>query len=276
MADTGQQSSSEVDPRRRVAQRYMESARAELAAKEAEGPALRRGSESHDRGNSAAGLLPSLSASTFVHAILLAIAVTLAALAMVWCYVLLDSVFVAGRVVTLPTAVLVFGALSYGSAFYLGVVETTSHGFTSPDDTLRGSWQDWFWLLPATLGIVAAAAGIGWLLSLPFPGARWEVIGVATALLYPIMQLSMLETGSALAPFSLAVIRTLGTRPLAWITFYAMTWMVFALVALVARVAWRDPPYATMVVMGPVTIIALLAYGLLLGTLARWFAVKGR
>jgi hypothetical protein len=194
----------------------------------------------------------------------------------VWCYVLLDLAFIAGRIIALPTAVIIFLALSYGSAFYLGIVESTSHGRTSPDDALSGSWQGWFWSLPSTLGMAAAAAGIGWLVSLPFAGAGWEVIGVTAVLLYPLLQLSMLETGSALAPISLKVFRTLGTRPLAWISVYAVTLVIFTLVALLARVAWRDPPYVTMLVMGPVATIALLVYGLLLGTLARWFTLKGK
>ncbi len=145
MADAPQKDSSEIDPRRRLAQRYMESAHADLAAKEAERPVRGRRAEDHLGSGSVTDLLPSLSASVIVHAILLAVVVTLAALGLVWCYVLLDLAFIAGRIIALPTAVIIFLALSYGSAFYLGIVESTSHGSTSPDDALRGNWQDWFW-----------------------------------------------------------------------------------------------------------------------------------
>lgn len=276
MTSTRPQDSSEIDPRRQLAQRYMQSAHDELAAKEAEQPRQRRPAKDSIVGGSVAGLWPSISGSTLVHGILLAAVVTVAALTATWCYVLLDTVFIAGRIIALPTGILVFLTLSYGSAYFQGIVESTSQGRTSPDDALRGSWQDWFWSMPLTWGILAAATGIGWLLSLPFEDAGWEFIGVVTALLYPLMQLSALENGSPLAPFSLPVFRTLITRSLAWICFFLATAIVFSLTALLAKVAWRDPPYLTMLLMGPVATIALAAYGLLLGTMARWLTLKGK
>ncbi len=237
MADSRQKDSSEIDPRRRLAQRYMQSAHDELAAKEAEQPARRPPAKENGGSGSVTDLVPSLAGSTIIHAILLSAVVTVATLTAVWCYVLLDTAFIAGRIVALPTGVLIFLTLSYGSAFYLGIVESTSHGRTSPEDSLRGNWQDWFWLIPSTVGTVAAAAGIGWLVSLPFDVATWKVIGVTVALLYPLMQLSTLENGSPLAPFSLGVFRTLGTRPLAWVFFYVASAAVISLTTLVARVA---------------------------------------
>ena len=275
MADSRQKDSTEIDPRRQLAQKYMQSAHDELAVKEAEQPTRRRPAQGAGGNGSIAELWPSISGSTLVHAILLSAVATVAALVAVWCYVLLDTVIIAGRIIALPTGILIFLTLSYGSAFYLGIIESTSHGRTSPDDALRGNWQDWFWLMPSTLGMVAAAAGIGWLVSLPFEDSRWGVIGVTAALLYPLLQLSTLETGSPLAPFSLKVFRSLVTHPLAWLSVYGASWLVFSLVAILARAAWRDPPYVTMLVMGPVAIITLVVYGLLLGTLARWFTLKG-
>jgi hypothetical protein len=90
------------------------------------------------------------------------------------------------------------------------------------------------------------------------------------------MQLSCLETGSPLSPFSWPIFTTLGTRPLMWASLYGISFVGAVLLSTVAKSAWRDPPYFTVMVMGPLITIALLIYGLLLGTAARWLSLKGR
>ena len=276
MADTRSHEPAEVDPRKAMAQRYLERARAELAAKEAERPVRRRSEPESDTPATLGNLQPRLSGSTYIHLLLLMPVVTLSGLAILWCYVLLNFDVLVGRVIALPTGILLYVAISYASAYYLGLIESTSRGETNPDEALRGDWRDWFWLVPSTVGMFAAAAGIGYLLSLPFPNARWEVIGVTTLLLYPILQLSCLETGSPLSPFSLPVFSTLFTRPLMWTSLYGISFVAALGLSAVAKIAWRDPPYFTVMVLGPLVTITLLIYGLLLGTAARWLSLKGR
>jgi hypothetical protein len=276
MADTRSHEPADVDPRKAMAQRYLEKARAELAAKEAERPIHRRSEPESDTSVTLGHLRPRLSGSTYIHLLLLVPLVTLAGLAILWCYVLLNFDVLVGRVIALPTGILLYVAISYASAYYLGLIESTSRGETNPDESLRGDWRDWFWLVPSTVGMFAAAAGIGYLLSLPFPNARWEVIGITTLLLYPNMQLSCLETGSPLSPFSLPILSTLGTRSLMWVSLYGISFVGAVLLSTVAKSSWRDPPYFTVMVMGPLITIALLIYGLLLGTAARWLSLKGR
>ena len=85
MADSKNQPSTETDPRRRLAQKYLQAANEELDAKEAEKPRAQRKRPTNSDGQpTLANLTPSVAGSTFVHAILLSILLTLAALAAIW------------------------------------------------------------------------------------------------------------------------------------------------------------------------------------------------
>ena len=275
VADAQRAPSAEEDPRVAMARRRLEAARAELAGKDAAKPRSQKTLPATGRrAPRLRDLVPSLSPTVFVHAILLAIAITLASLALVLCYDLLNRVFVAGRVIALPTGVLLAVALSYASGCYLGIVESTSHGHTTVDDALQGDWRDWFWSLPMTLGMVLLAGVIGYGFGLLAPGSRWTIVGVCVFVLYPILQLSSLETGSPVRPISPPVFASLVRRPLAWLAFYAATVTIALAMVAAARAAWRDPPYVTMLLIGPLITAALLVYGWFLGQLARWISVR--
>jgi len=280
MAETKKQ--DEVDPRHRMAQRYMQAARDELAAKEADQPKAQRQRQARTEGPRAEGqptladFKPSISGSTFIHGLMLMFVLTGAALGLVLCYSLLNTVFVAGRVIALPVGVLIFLGLSYASALYLGIIESTSHGHTTPDDALEGDWRDWFWTMPASWGILAVTAGLGWAISRVAPSATWPIIGGTVWLLYPVLQLSTFETGSPTSLLSLPILSTLATRPLIWMSHFGLSFFLASTVAWLGQATWRDPPYVTMLWMGPIGAIAILIYAWLLGQLARWFAIGGR
>ena len=145
----------------------------------------------------------------------------------------------------MPVGILIFIGLSYASALYLGIIESTSHGHTTPDDQLQGDWRDWFWTLPATLGVLLMAMFVGWLISRFATESTWPIIGVTIWLLYPVLQLSTLETGSPAQPFSLPVLSSLPTRPLIWMTIYGVSFLLGASDLLVgpvllARASVRD------------------------------------
>jgi hypothetical protein len=274
MADSQSQEATEVDPRKALAERYLQRARAELAAKEGDhAPGRPRDGDSPGP-IALSEMRLQFGAATFLHFLLLLPLITFTGFALLWCYVLVNFNIMVGRAVLIPTGILTFITLSYASTYYLGLIESTSQGETTPEDALRGTWQDWFWMLPATVGMLAAAAGLGYLISIPFPNARWQVIGWAVLVLYPFLQLSSLESGNPFAPFSWPMFTTLFKRPLMWITVYAVTFGLAFLVAAVARAAWRDPPYFTFAVLGPMFTICLLIYGLLLGLAARWLSLK--
>ena len=259
-----------VDPRLALAQQYLKSATTDIAEKEKEAVrtrAHRAGSAAPGRSGPRAFSL-SISPATFVHVVLAMVVFTFAALALLWCVHLLLMNFVAGRIVALPTGVVVFAALSYLSALFLGVIESTSTGRTEVD-SLPGDWQEWFWTLPSTLGMLAIAAVIGWFLSLGLPVNVWLLIALCALVLYPILQLSSLETGSPLAPLSLPVLQSIPQHPVAWFVLYAVSFAVTNVLWATARLAWNDPPYTTILVMGPLVTLALFFYAWLLGQLAQ-------
>ena len=120
----------------------------------------------------------AVSPATFVHVILGALALTAGALALLLCDHMLLVNFVVGRVIALPTGVVVAAVFGYVSVLFLGIVESTSTGYTDVD-SLQGDWRDWFWTLPSTLGMFAIAAFIGWIFSLVAPVSVWMLIGLS-------------------------------------------------------------------------------------------------
>ena len=253
-----------VDPRVALAQKYLQSAESELAEKEKEQPRSRRTTTS---GSPHGGFSFSVAPATFVHVLLGALALTFNALALTWCYAVMMVDFTAGRVMALPAGTVTIAVWSYLSVCYLGVIESTSTGHTSVD-SLQGDWREWFWTLPASLGMFAISAVVGWGLSLLFPVNVWFLIAVSALITYPIFQLSSLETGSPLAPLSLPVFASLIKHPLAWIVVYAISLVVAEVIYQIGRLAWHDPPYSTILIVGPLVAVALFFYAWLLGQLA--------
>ena len=275
MAETTSQ--DEVDPRHRLAQKYMQRAHDDLSAKEAEKPRSQRQRSSSLQGKpTLADLRPSIASSAVLHGMMLMFVLTVVLLLFTANYWLLNAAFLVGRAVAMAVGIVIFLGLSYTSALFLGIVESTSHGHTDPEPALAGDWRDWFWTMPASWGVLLATAALGWMLSKLSPDHTSTIIGATIWLGYPILQLSTLETGSIGQPFSLPVLSTLATRPLIWTTFFAISFVLWKTLLWLGAVTWRDPPFLTMLWMGPITTLVLLAYAWSLGQLARWLTIGGR
>lgn len=254
-----------IDPRTALAQQYLKKAEAELAEKEAAQPRARRRA-----GAAGAGPRPfslSVAPSTLIHVLLAAFALTFGALAVTLTYHMLHVNIVVGRVIALPAGIITAAALGYLSVCFLDVVESTSIGHTNVD-ALQGDWRDWFWTLPSTLGMLAVASAVGWILSLVLPVNVWFLVAMCALLLYPVFQLSSLEAGSPVVPLTLPVVQSLAKRPAAWFVLYAISFAVVGALSFVGRAAWSDPPYGTILILGPLVAVALFFYGWLLGQLA--------
>jgi len=249
-----------VDPRTALARKYLQEAEAKLAEEEAGRPRARR--------PTANGFAFSIAPATFLHVVLAAFALTFDFLALVLTYHMLHVNFVVGRVVALSTGLLTAAVLGYVSVCYLGMIESTSTGETNVD-SLSGDWREWFWTLPSSLGMFALSAAVGWGLSLVLPANVWFLIAVSALVTYPIFQLSSLETGSPAQPLSPLVLASLVKHPAAWFVMYAISLVLVNLVRWVARLAWMDPPYGTMLVLGPTVTAALFFYAWLLGQVAQ-------
>jgi hypothetical protein len=262
-----------LDPRQALAQQYLRGAQAKLAEEEASAPrsARRAAAKSPE-----AGFSLSIDKSTFVHLVLVSAAITFVAVMLLLLYAFMNQnappggmIAVVVNSIAIPAGVLTFAVLSYASVCYLGVVESTSRGHTDVQDLLYGGWREWFWTLPSTLGMAVIALVLGVSLSYVVPVSVWLLIGLSLALVYPVLQLSTLETGSPLAPVSLIVLRSLAERPVAWLAFYAISFGLIGMLWLLGHVAWHDPPLVTMFIMGPAVTVALFFYAWLLGQLAR-------
>lgn len=262
----GQQADDPIDPRFALAQQYLKKVASDLAEKEAAQPRSQRARTPTNRGAPKAFSF-SIAPPTFVHLLLAAIVLTFAGLTVLACYHMMRANFTAGRVIALPAGVITFATLSYVSVIFLGIIETTSLGHTNVD-SLQGDWREWFWTLPGTLGMLAVAAFVGWLLSVVLSANVWLLIALCALLLYPILQLSSLETGSPLQPLSFDVLQSIVKHPAGWFVFYVISFAVANLLWLAARLAWHDPPYITVVIMGPIVTVALFFYAWLLGQLA--------
>ncbi|MDC0937142.1 hypothetical protein OAS39_12725 [Pirellulales bacterium] len=258
-----------LDPRHAIAQRMLQRANADLAKEEARDPHRPPAS---DLGVGPlmpiAELRPRIDPSVIAHGAMLALGITFALLALATCYHLMNMMFIAGRALALPAGLILAASVSYASTLYLNIIESTSNGQTTVENALDGGWQEWFWTLPNTLGMVAVAAFAAWGLALLIPDHTTMTTIAAITIIYPVAQLSSLENAS-LSPISLPVIRTLMTRPLAWWIFFAASVLLFTGIVTLAKLSWRDPPYVTMLIMGPATTSALLVYSWMLGTLAR-------
>jgi hypothetical protein len=74
-----------------------------------------------------------------------------------------------------------------------------------------------------------------------------------------------MEAGVPFVAFSLPVLRSFAKSSVAWIIFYAISLTVANVLWGITRAAWRDPPYPTVLVMGPVVGVALFVYAWMLG-----------
>ncbi|MCA9235324.1 MAG: hypothetical protein KDA44_07620 [Planctomycetales bacterium] len=266
------QAPDDADPRRELARRRLEAARAELEAAESQG----RGPAHTRRGGAASppvrlrDLRPSITMSAWLHGLLLTGSVTIAALGGVLAWHMMSLMFMAGRFVAAPVAVIALATLAYCSNCFLGVVISTSLGPTTIGEAIESDWREWIWTLPSSFGIAAAALALGTAIGLLVePAERRTTTTIVTLLTYPILQLSTLETGSVLQPFSAPVWRSLVTKPHAWcVVFLASLALVEGLLGIATRTL-RDPPYLTAAVVAPLGAVGLLIYAWLLGQLAR-------
>jgi hypothetical protein len=255
-----------ADPREALAQQYLARASAKLLAEEAERPRGERRRAEGRKGSEAFRF--SIAPATFVHLALAVLGVTFVLEALTFSYHALHVNFTIGRVAALSTGCIVAALIGYLSVCYLGIIESTSTGETNVD-SLSGDWREWFWTLPASLGMLLLSAALGWGLSFVIPVSMWLLIAVSALVTYPIFQLSSLETGTPAQPLSLPVIQSLWKHPLGWLVTYGVSLALVNVVWLVARLAWMDPPYGTMVLLGPVATLALFFYAWLLGQLAQ-------
>ncbi|MCA9263742.1 MAG: hypothetical protein KDA60_07820, partial [Planctomycetales bacterium] len=153
-----------ADPRVLAARRRLQSAQVDLAAKE-----KMMAERTAGAGNvlSAAWLRHNVG-----HWMLLSLGFALASGAALWCYYLLNTVFVAGRAVAMGTGMFCGFVASYTSQYFLASLQATFDGNVELDELSVLNWKEWFWTLPSTLGMFAWGLILGYIVSLAMPGYR--------------------------------------------------------------------------------------------------------
>ena len=87
-------------------------------------------------------------------------------------------------------------------------------------------------------------------------------------LFFPVVQLSVLETGALSNPFSVPIIKSLSTEFLLWATFYVTSFAIALPVAIMIEALTFETPFLVLLVCGTAWAFAAFMYYRLLGRLA--------
>ena len=93
---------------------------------------------------------------------------------------------------------------------------------------------------------------------------------MAALIVFPVLLLSTLETGSVLLPISGPILKTCTRYWWAWLFFYAETGLVLLVFSWIVRFAAARSVFVAMLIAAPLSIATLLIYSRLLGRLA-WY-----
>ncbi len=176
---------------------------------------------------------------------------------------------VAGLLVGLPALLLTLIVSGYVTACLLAVIEDTANGCDRVREWPESDWRDWLWTLrfPLVSGFGALLAGA----VVEQLAGEWNwAAALAALVVFPILLLSVLETGSALAPLSGPILKSCRRWWWAWLLFYAETGLMFLVWFWIARFAVSHFPSIAIWIAAPLSIAALLIYARLLGRLA-WY-----
>ncbi len=164
------------------------------------------------------------------------------------------------------------GVASFAAASCRAAIIDTADGHNLPQEDTLPEWDLWIFTLVAWVSLGAAAAAVGYPLTLAIGPAGFFVTLV---MLFPLLLLSAMESDSYIMPVSGPVLRTLWTYGHGWLAFYLLSTAILALAVAAFVFGLPEAPIATCIAMGPVLAAALLIYARLLGRLA-WGASGGR
>ncbi len=169
-------------------------------------------------------------------------------------------------------AVVVVLSGSYMSACYLWIVQQTADGYDRIEDWELGEWREWPVTLVATGPMFCLSLSVGgavaWL-----AGASGEAAilfsSVTLWVLYPVLLLSVLESGSSI-PWSPATLRSLHDVNRGWFAFYLESGLLMAAWLIPVVALFMLQPFLVVFVAGPPLGAAIMIHARLLGRLA-WY-----
>jgi hypothetical protein len=157
---------------------------------------------------------------------------------------------------------------SYCAACCRPVIEETAAGadvITAWPGVNFREWTAEVWL-PGWCVLLAAA--LGWGVLYLFELTNWTYAVAAAVVVFPLLLLSALETGSALVPYSPLVWRSLLFVCWAWGGFYAVTLAVTLPATMALQAGYPEHPWLTATAAGPALAALFLIESRLLGRLA--------
>jgi hypothetical protein len=154
----------------------------------------------------------------------------------------------------------------------MSVVQLSADGNNDAGEWFDVPWFDRFVDGGFFVAALVYSALPGWLAMLILQhaggeGALWTLPIASGALLFPVLQLSSLERGSPLLPFSVPILRTLRRSPLAWLAFYGLS---IPLVSAACYLLHAAASGLQLVVTLPAVLYLGTVYFRLLGRLA-WY-----
>ena len=174
-----------------------------------------------------------------------------------------------GLLLGLPTVLITVITGGYITACLLAVIEDTASGCDRVQEWPESDWRDWIWTIrfPLVAGFGALLAGA----LLQLLSGEWNLAAdLAALIVFPVLLLSMLETGSAFLPISGPILKTCVRWWWAWLLFYAETGLIVLVWGWVARFAVAHLPSMALWIVAPLTVAVVLIYARLLGRLA-WY-----
>lgn len=178
---------------------------------------------------------------------------------------LLTNLALAGLLLALFATVMTLAVLSFSFASCQAAIQDTADGHDLPQEASLPEWDHWVFTFLAWLSLWAAAAAVGFPLSLAIGPIAFLISGT---LLFPVLLLSAMESDSYIMPYSPPVLRTLGYYGHGWLTFYLLSTLMAAAWIAAFDAGYAQAPYLTVFLSGPVVAAMLLVYARLLGRLA--------
>jgi len=169
----------------------------------------------------------------------------------------------------LPAFWVVFWTLSYTSACGMTILEGTGSGQVVIDEWPEPDWREWAvnLLFLTFLGLVAQGLSVLIEPLIQFLPERWLVSLALVHVIYPVVLLSALETGSIFWPFSPPVFQSMWSHGRYWIAYYLIAGIFSAGYVTAIYYSVMASPLWSALWAGPLTTSFLFVQARLLGRL---------
>ncbi|MBD3674002.1 MAG: hypothetical protein HUJ26_10805 [Planctomycetaceae bacterium] len=176
---------------------------------------------------------------------------------------------VAAGFFALPTFWVSFWTLSYTSACGMAILEGTGAGQVVIDEWPEPDWREWATNMFYVAFIGLVAQGISVVLEMVSPNlpAPWLISLAQVHVIYPVILLSALETGTMFWPFSVPVYQSMWSHGRYWFLYYLLAGSLSAGYVSVAGLSVLFDPIFSALWMGPLTASVIFIHARLLGRL---------